>query len=146
MPHANEYLQLAARSQHIGRWEIARSTYPMDKKGYFQWRNELKKHHASIVSRILSDCGYDQESIAYVCSLLLKRDSANPDLQILEDIICLVFLEYYVDEFASKYEDLKVIDILRKTSKKMSSRALQSVGQIPLSNRIKNLINEAVKG
>src|SRR5690349_2276000 len=54
-----EYLQLAARSQHIGRWEIARSSYPMDKKGYFQWRNKLKDHHASIVDPILKNCGYD---------------------------------------------------------------------------------------
>ena len=45
-PDATETLQLAARSQHIGRWEIPRNTYPMDRKGYLQWRNQLKSHHA----------------------------------------------------------------------------------------------------
>jgi hypothetical protein len=144
-PGANECLQLAARSQHIGRWEIARSTYPMDKKGYFQWRNELKKHHASVAFRILQDCDYDQDRIGKVCSLLLK-DSENPDTQVLEDVICLVFLAFYVDEFASKYQDSKVVDILRKTIKKMSSQALNAVEQIPLSEKIKMLINEAVRG
>lgn len=145
VPQANECLQLAARSQHIGRWEIGRGKYPMNKKGYFQWRNELKKHHASITSQILNNCGYDQDSVNKVCSLLLKN-SENLDAQVLEDVICLVFLEYYVDEFASKHEDSKVVDILRKTAKKMSPQAFEAVSQVPLSNRIKNLINEAVNG
>lgn len=147
LPDANESLQLAARSQHIGRWEIARSNFPMDKKGYFQWRNELKKHHASIAWRILNKCGYESESIEAVCLLLLKKDlNNNPDTQILEDVICLVFLEYYVDEFATKYDDAKIIDILRKTAKKMSSHGLNAVSQIPLSSKIKMLIHEAVGG
>lgn len=147
LPDANESLQLAARSQHIGRWEIARSNFPMDKKGYFQWRNELKKHHASIAWRILNKCGYGSESIEAVCLLLLKKDlNNNPDTQILEDVICLVFLEYYVDEFATKYDDAKIIDILRKTAKKMSSHGLNAVSQIPLSSKIKMLIHEAVGG
>jgi hypothetical protein len=145
MPQANECLQLAARSQHIGRWEIARSKYPLNKKGYFQWRNELKKHHASIASQILNKCGYDQESIHNVCALLLK-DSENPEWQVLEDVICLVFLEYYLDEFASKHENSKVVDILRKTTRKMSSQALKMVDQQHMSQTIKRLIDEAVGG
>lgn len=144
IPQASETLQLAARSQHIGRWEIARSKYPMNKKGYFQWRNELKKHHASIASTILNDCDYEQEMVTTVCSLLLKKDAENPDLQTLEDVICLVFLEYYVDEFASKHEGSKVVDILRKTARKMSPRAIKAVEQISLSQKIKMLVNEAV--
>ena len=31
-PAAPEYLKLAAHCQHIGRWEIPRESYPMDKK------------------------------------------------------------------------------------------------------------------
>jgi hypothetical protein len=115
----------------------------MNKRGYFQWRNDLKKHHASVASRILTECDYDQESINSVCSLLLKNPE-NPEGQVLEDVICLVFLEYYVDEFASKYEDSKVVDILRKTANKMSPQALNAVGQLPLSQKIKMLVNEAV--
>lgn len=147
LPDANECLQLATRSQHIGRWEIARSNYPMDKKGYFQWRNELKRHHASIASGILKESGYDSESIEVVCSLLLKKDlNNNADAQILEDVICLVFLEHYIDEFAAKYDNAKIVDILRKTAKKMSGQALSGVSQISLSPKIKTLINEAVGG
>ena len=46
-PGAPEYLQLAARAQHIGRWEIPRSDYPMDRKGYLQWRSAATEHQSS---------------------------------------------------------------------------------------------------
>jgi hypothetical protein len=142
---SSAYLQLAARSQHIGRWEIARSSYPMDKKGYMQWRNKLKDHHASIAEPILKDCGYDELTIEKVKALLLKKNlTTNPDTQTLEDVICLVFLEYYIEEFAAKQADEKVIDILRKTIKKMSAKAIQSVAELPLPDKIKSMIHAAV--
>ena len=81
LPDANESLQLAARSQHIGRWEIARSNFPMDKKGYFQWRNELKKHHASIAWRILNKCGYESESIEVALETPDTSGEAGIDLE-----------------------------------------------------------------
>lgn len=146
-PNSSEILQLAARSQHIGRWEIARSSYPMDKKGYFQWRNKLKEYHVSIAEPILKNCGYDELTIEKLKVLLLKKDLANnADTQTLEDIVCLVFLEYYAEEFTAKHDDEKVIDILRKTIKKMSARAIQSVAELPLSDKIKSLIHAAVNG
>jgi len=146
-PNAPEYLQLAARSQHIGRWEIARSSHQMDKKGYLQWRNKLKEHHATIAEPILKTCGYDELIIEKVKALLLKKNlTTNPDTQTLEDVICLVFLEYYIEEFAAKHADEKVIDILRKTIKKMSVKAIQSVEELPLSNKIKSMVHAAVNG
>jgi len=144
-PESSQYLQLAARSQHIGRWEIPRSQYSIDKKGYFQWRNKLKEHHASIVEPILKETGYDEFTIEKVKVLLLKKDlTTNSDTQALEDVVCLVFLGYYIEEFAEKHEDEKVVDILRKTIKKMSAKAIQAVEQLSLSNKIKSLIHAAV--
>ena len=146
-PDSSVYLQLAAHSQHIGRWEIARSSYPIDKKGYLQWRNKLKEHHAAITEHILKTCGYDESIIEKVKALLLKKNlTTNLDTQTLEDVICLVFLEYYVEEFAAKHADEKVIDILRKTIKKMSVKAIQSVEELPLSNKIKSMVHAAVNG
>jgi hypothetical protein len=143
-PGAREYIQLAARSQHIGRWEIPRSSYPMDKKGYLQWRNILKQHHADIVEKILTECGYDNNLITIVKSLLLKKQlHTNPDTQLLEDVVCLVFVEYYLDDFASKHEDEKVIDILKKTLKKMSARAQKEAGKLVQSARVKKLLEKA---
>lgn len=42
-PNASEELQIAAKAQHICRWEIARNSYPMDRVGYLKWREALKK-------------------------------------------------------------------------------------------------------
>ncbi len=142
-PDAEEVVQLAARCQHIGRWEIPRTKYPMDKKGYLQWRNEEKIHHAKIADAILSQLGYDQELIAQVKFLLLKKELfTNPQTQLLEDVICLVFIEHYLEEFASKHADEKVIDILKKTSKKMSIQAQQSVGNLVLTAKIRALLEQ----
>ena len=143
-PGSPDYLKLAARCQHIGRWEIPRSSYPMDKKGYLQWRNTLKFHHAKIAGDILSKCGYDSETIEKIKFLLLKKElTKNADTQTLEDVICLVFIQYYLDEFAAKHEDDKVVDILRKTMKKMSPSAISAAGKINVSAKIKELINQA---
>src|SRR5712671_2290588 len=45
-PHASEPLRLAARCQHLCRWEIPRESHPMTRTGYLQWREALKKFHA----------------------------------------------------------------------------------------------------
>lgn len=144
-PGSPEYLKLAARCQHIGRWEIPREFYPMDRKGYLQWRNTLKTHHAKIAGQILAECGYGDEIIDKVKFLLLKKElNRNADTQLLEDVICLVFIEYYLDEFAAKHDDDKVIDILQKTMKKMSPKAIAEVGKIAVSEKAAGLILKAV--
>ncbi len=143
-PEAPEHIQLAARCQHIGRWEIARSEYAMDKKGYLQWRNAEKQHHSEIASKILTECGYDENTIAIVSFLLLKKQlHTNPDTQVLEDVICLVFVEHYLEEFAAKHEDEKVVDILKKTLTKMSPRAIDEAVKLIRSEKIKTLLDQA---
>jgi hypothetical protein len=143
-PDADEAVTLAARCQHIGRWEIPREKYPMDKKGYLQWRNEEKMHHAKIAERILSEAGYALETIEAVKFLLLKKELfTNPRTQLLEDVVCLVFIEYYLEEFAAKHDDEKVVDILRKTLRKMTPNAKSAVGTIKLSDKIRTLIHQS---
>lgn len=143
-PEAPEYVRLAARCQHIGRWEIPRNSYPMDRKGYLQWRNTLKVHHTKIAGEILTNCQYDEAVVDKVNFLLLKKElSRNADTQLLEDVICLVFIQYYLDEFASKHEPEKVVTIVAKTMKKMSPKAISEVAKIPISEKIKALIRDA---
>lgn len=145
-PAAPEYLKLAAHCQHIGRWEIPRESYPMDKKGYLQWRNVLKTHHAKLAEQVLISCRYDEETIEKVKFLLLKKELfTNPDTKVLEDVICLVFIEHYLEEFTAKHEPQKVVDILQKTLKKMSPRAIEEAGKIPVSDRIKILLHQALQ-
>jgi hypothetical protein len=143
-PNAPEHVQLAARCQHIGRWEMARDTFPMDKKGYLQWRSQLAIHHGKVAEKILLESGYEQETVEKVKSLLHKKQlHQNPDTQLLEDVICLVFVEFYLDDFANQHDDEKVVDILKKTLKKMSPRAIDAAVKIPVTDHVKNLIARA---
>lgn len=130
MADASEALQLAAHCQHIQRWKLSRASYPMTRPGYFQWRARLKDLHAEVASTILRDVGYDDEMIARVCSLLRKEQlQQDAEVQALEDVIVLVFLESYLEEFVqshSDYDEAKFIDILRKTLKKTSPQGREA--------------------
>lgn len=125
-PDASEVLRLAARCQHIQRWKIPRAEYPMDRIGYLQWRKRLNKFHAQLAGDILRDVGYDEATIARVGSLLKKETlKSDPEVQALEDVVDLVFLESYLAGFVAArghYDNAKFLDILRKTAKKMSAR------------------------
>ena len=91
-PHASEALRLAVRSQHIRRWEIPRSEYPLGRKGYHQWRIRLYDYHGEKAAEILEKVGYEEETIARVRMLLKKQGlKSNPETQTLEDVACLVF-------------------------------------------------------
>ena len=144
-PNAPEYLKIATRAQHIGRWKIPRSEYPMDRVGYLRWREELKKMHAEITAGILEEVGYDQDFIAKVTHLIRKKQlKTDEETQTLEDVICLVFLENYFEDFAAKHEKEKIIDILQKTWGKMSERGHQAALQLTFSQESLQLIKEAV--
>ena len=123
-PDAPETVQLAARAQHIRRWEAPRDSYPEGRAGYLKWRTELHKRHAEIAGGIMDDVGYDPDTIDRVQTLLRKRGlKTDPDVQLMEDVICLVFLEHYFHDFARKHDEEKLISIVQKTWKKMSDRA-----------------------
>lgn len=144
-PNASKALQIAARAQHICRWKIDRNEYPMDRVGYLKWREKLKKMHAEIASDILNQVGYEEQFIDRVSFLMNKKlIKKNEETQILEDTICLVFLDYYFDEFAAKHNDEKVIDILKKTWIKMSEKGHEEALKLPFSNKSLALIKQAI--
>ncbi|WP_282160253.1 DUF4202 domain-containing protein [Ulvibacterium marinum] len=146
-PSASEALKLTTRCQHICRWEIPRNRYEMNRVGYLKWRQELKKFHASKAKAILKEVGYDQETIGQVEFLLLKKQlKKNEETQILEDVICLVFLKHYFEPFAKKHDEMKVIDILQKTWRKMSEKGRQAALQIPFSDKALTMVTKAVSG
>ncbi|MEO9475306.1 MAG: DUF4202 domain-containing protein [Cyclobacteriaceae bacterium] len=143
--HANEELQIAARSQHIKRWAIHRSDYPMDRKGYLQWRTQLKMMHASIVEEIMKKHNYSEDKIKTVKDLLMKKGlKSNPDTQTLEDVICLVFLKFYIDDFAQGKDENKMISILQKTWGKMSENGHVAAQKLSLSPATSTLISKAL--
>lgn len=143
-PNASESLQLAARCQHICRWEIPRDAYEMNRAGYLKWRQDLKKFHAQKASKILREVGYSEPFIDGVCNLLKKKQmKKNKDTQTLEDVICLVFLEYYFEPFAQKHPEDKTIAILQKTWRKMSDKGHSTALALPLSKAADILIKKA---
>jgi hypothetical protein len=145
-PQASVALRLAARCQHIRRWTIPRDRYPLDHKGYKQWRANLAKFHADTASEILRAVGYDEETIGRVQSLLRKeRLKSDPEVQTLEDVICLVFLKYYFADFAKKHDDAKLIDILGKTWTKMSPAGQRAVLDLELEPDSRALVERALK-
>lgn len=144
-PNASEALRLTARCQHICRWEIPRESYEMNREGYLRWRQELKKFHATKAGSILEDVGYDKETIDNVKFLLQKKQlKKNEETQTLEDVICLVFLEFYFEPFAHKHPEDKTIDILQKTWRKMSPKGQEAALKLPLSKFSLDLITKAL--
>lgn len=146
VPDASETLRLAVRCQHIQRWTIARRDYPMDRRGYLRWRTALGQFHAATAGDILREVGYDDAAIRRVQTLLrkegLKRDA---EVQCLEDVACLVFLESYFADFASQHETDKVIDIIQKTWKKMSSRGHEAALTLRLPRAAQALVAQALE-
>ena len=142
---ADEALRLAVRCQHICRWEIPREGYEMNRTGYLKWRNDLKLFHSNKAESILSEVGYDEETIQNVKFLLEKKQlKKNEMTQTLEDVICLVFLEFYFDKFSEKYAEDKLTDILRKTWNKMSTRGQESAAKLKLSDSSNLSISRAL--
>jgi hypothetical protein len=141
----SEALQLATRSQHICRWKSPRSDYPMDRSGYKKWRLDLAQLNGEIAVEIMAQEGYDESMIARVKDLLLKRSLKRDDeVQALEDVICLVFIEFYLEDFASKHDEEKLIEIIRKTWNKMSEKGHTAALKLPLSDAMLGLVGKAL--
>ena len=144
-PNASEQLRLAARCQHICRWMIPRNSYPMDRPGYLRWRNDLKAFHARKAGEILREVGYAEEIILKVQELNLKKNfPRDAEARVLEDALCLVFLQYQFAALASRTNDEKMINALQKSWKKMTSAAQARASELPYSAHERDLLDRAL--
>ena len=149
-PESDDEMKLAIQAQHIQRWQSPRSDYPMNRKGYHQWRTALYTFHADTVAALMEKAGYAKDDIERVKLAVSKKAlKKNPDTQLVEDIAALVFIEHYMLEFAGKhpeYDEAKWIDIIRKTWRKMSKPAQQFAlsGSIKLPEPLVPLIQKAL--
>lgn len=148
-PDASDELRIAVAAQHVCRWRIPRSDYPMDRAGYKKWRSRLAAMHAELAAGVMAEVGYGDDAQQRARKILQKRELArDPEVQTLEDCACLVFLEHYFAAFAGKHDDDKIAGILRKTWKKMSARghrqALELVPSLP--DHLASLVQRAVAG
>ncbi len=142
---ASEALLLAARAQHVGRWKMPRSDFPIGRVGYLKWRSDLKRYHATVAAGVLVDAGYYKATIDQVRTINLKENlKSNPDAQTMEDALCLVFLEIQFSEFRLKTSEEKIISILRKTWAKMSDRGQKAALALEFGEEEARLIGLAL--
>ncbi len=144
-PDAPEAVRLAARCQHIRRWTIPRTDYPTGREGYRRWRTDLARFHAETAGAILRDVGYGDDVVARVGALLRKeRLKADPDVQLLEDVVCLVFIEHYLADFAPKHDAETLAGVLRKTWRKMSEEGRGAALALDLPAPLRAIVEGAV--
>jgi len=124
-PQSTYLLKLAAQCQHLKRWGVPRANYPFDRRGYHQWRRVVMEYQLQQTNEILTEVGMESESILIITEALRNQgNKEDVNAQIILDTACLVFLKWYLQPFAAKHEQTKVADILKKTLRKMSDKAL----------------------
>lgn len=141
-------LLLAARAHHLRRWSIPRSSYPDGRAGYLKWRKALHEQHATETGEILAGVGYDDATIARTQDIIRKRGlGKDPDVQALEDALCLVFIETQLGELSDRVDDPeKMVTIIQKTAKKMSPAAIDLVLALDVSDAERALLERALAG
>jgi hypothetical protein len=131
---ASEHLRIAVRGQHIERWKLARASYRQGREGYLAWRRDQGRYHAGRVAGLMRDAGYAQDDCDRVARIIrkegIKRDA---EVQVLEDVACLVFLRWYCAGFAAGRDPEQLYRIVAKTARKMSAegRAAAAVLDLP---------------
>lgn len=145
-PDASEALRLAARAAHLRRWEIARESYAATRAGYLAWRADLKKFHAREASAELAKLGYPENLVRHVQGLIDKSlFPEDPDSRILEDALCLVFLEHQFAALAKKSSEKTIINALQKAWKKMSVQAREIALTLRYAPSEAALLEQALK-
>lgn len=145
-PDASEALMLASRCQHIGRWEKPRESYPLNKPGYLAWRKDLSLYHAEKASEILKTVGYENETIERVSTIVQKQKiKLDPEVQTIENALCLVFLQYQYEAFHQKHEPEKMVQIIKKSLQKMDVNGHEHALQLPYSDSGLELIKQALR-
>ncbi len=144
-PDADELLLIAARAHHLRRWELPRSRYPEGKAGYLRWKRDQRQRHATDAAELLAPLGYDDDEILQV-QAWIRRDQLATDhgSQAIEDAACLVFIETQLADVATKLDHDHLIEVIRKTAKKMSPAALGAVARIPLGDAERQLLAAAL--
>ena len=146
-PEASEALRLAARCQHICRWESPRVNYPMTRAGYLKWRADLKKFHAQKAGEILRETAYDETTICRVQDLNLKKNfPGDPDSRVIEDALCLVFLQFQFASLAAKTDEEKTVNALQKSWAKMTDAGRAEALKLEFGPREKSLLQRALNG
>ena len=147
-PDASDALLVAARGHHLRRWTVPRSTYPSGRAGYLKWRKQLHNQHATELGAIMQAAGFDNATISSTQSLVrkegLNRAEPGADVQILEDALCLVFLETQFTDLAARLDPATLPGVIVKTVHKMSPAGVALIGEVPLGAGAQRQLAEAL--
>jgi hypothetical protein len=144
-PDASEPLLLAARGHHVRRWTVPRASAPDGRAGYLKWRKSLQEQHARELGGILVAAGYDDSTVARVQSIVRKEHLAtDPEVQALEDALCLVFLETQLTDVAARLDPVLLSRVIARTVKKMSAQGIAAIAMVPLDDHARNILAAAL--
>jgi hypothetical protein len=145
-PDCSEAQLIAARAHHLRRWAIPRDDFPRDRGGYLRWRTALRRQHAEDVASVMGEAGYGEEQIARVQAIVRKQGlGTDPEVQVHEDALCLVFLDTQFDALIAQVDDdEKMVEILRKTTAKMSPDGVAAASELTLSPAAEVLLQRAL--
>ena len=146
-PNASEELQIAARAQHICRWQIPRTDYARDRQGYLAWRKACREHHVKLTSDIMKKHGYRENQVEQVANIIKKQHlKREPDSQALENVVVVVFAKHYLEEFVARneHDEEKLVNILRKTFRKLDAAGYSEIAKLDVSERLRPLIKLAM--
>jgi hypothetical protein len=143
--HPTDAQLLAARAHHLRRWVMPRSSYPEGRAGYLRWRRDQGRRQAEEAAAILADCGYDDATIARVRQIVRKDQlKTDPEVQVHEDALCLVFLQTQLVELAGRLDEQTSIDVLAKTVAKMTPRGRSEAVELPLEPEARLALEQAL--
>ena len=147
-PDGSEELRIAARAQHICRWQIPRAGYPLGRDGYNAWRAACREHHAALASASMRRHGYAEPRIAHVAKIIRKEDlKRDRESQALENVVAVVFARHYLEGFVAThndYDESKVVGIIRKTLRKMDAVGHAAVRALPLPPHVRRVVDSAL--
>jgi hypothetical protein len=145
-PDADETWLLAARAHHLRRWELPRNTYPAGRAGYLRWKRDQRQRHAEDIAALLGPIGYERATIDRVQSLVRRDDLAtDPGSQAVEDGACLAFVETQLSDVATRLPRDRLVEIIRKTLRKMSPAAQAALAGVDLGTNERAVLDEAAR-
>jgi hypothetical protein len=146
VPEPSDALLLAARAHHVRRWEIPRASQPEGRAGYLRWKRLLQQHHADVAARVLGEVGIDPATIERVRALVKKeRLKSDPEVQALEDALCLVFVETQFGELTEQLGDDHMVEVVAKTLRKMTPGGREAALGLPLDGDAVRIVGLALE-
>ena len=146
-PNPSDCLRIAARGQHVGRGRMPRRSFPAGRAGYLAWRKRQRELQAGRLGRIMAAAGYEAAQVERV-GVLIRKERLHVDLeaQMLEDVICVVFLDHYCNRFAADKEEDKLASILAKTWMRMSERGRAEALRLDMPAAVTKLLARGLGG